>query len=112
MPATILDGTIAAHRKAAGCSDAHLVEIGLAFAAAVFTSFQAANAFEARPPRPQMPLGGMCDDLSASAHSTPSRADRNMIERASPWQICNNQRRRSGSFAAGSLWTNQNYLEA
>jgi hypothetical protein len=44
----------AARPKAAGCSDARLIEIGLAFATTVFTSFQAANAFEVRPPHQQM----------------------------------------------------------
>ena len=67
-------------------------------------------------------LGGTCDDLSASAHSAPSHADRNRIERTNLLggtpstarsrfrqsrlpHTCDNQRRRSGSFATGSPWT-------
>jgi hypothetical protein len=73
------------------------------------------------------PLGGTCDDLSASAHSTPSHADRNTIERtnlqggARPTDrsrfrqsrlphTCDNLRRRSGPLATGSPWTNHDYV--
>jgi hypothetical protein len=57
------------------------------------------------------PLGGTCDGLSSSAHSTPSRAGRNKIERANPRQTCDNRRRRSGSLGRWQLFDNHDYLE-